>query len=56
MLRNMENIFYEGIRIKRRRRKKGPVILLLLLAAFLIGFGGYKISQKLLTNEEEEKE
>ena len=56
MLRNMENIFYEGIRIKRRRRKKGPVILLLLLAAVLIGFGGYKISQKLLTKEEEEKE
>jgi len=56
MLRNMENIFYEGIRIKRRRRKKGPVILLLLLAAVLIGFGGYKISQKFLTKEEEEKE
>ena len=52
----MENIFYEGIRIKRRRRKKGPVILLLLLAAVLIGFGGYKISQKLLTKEDEEKE
>ena len=56
MLRNMENIFYEGIRTKRRRRKKGPVILLLLLAAVLIGFGGYKISQKLLTDEEDEKD
>ncbi|MBR4145411.1 MAG: putative glycoside hydrolase, partial [Lachnospiraceae bacterium] len=52
----MENIFYEGIRTKRRRRKKGPVILLLLLAAVLIGFGGYKISQKLLTDEEDEKD
>lgn len=52
----MENIFYEGIRTKRRRRKKGPVILLLLLAAVLIGFGGYKISQKLLADEGEEKE
>ena len=48
----MENIYYEGIRLKRRRKKKGPFILILILLAAIIGFGGYKIAGMFLNKEE----